>query len=145
MTLIEVAAVIVVLALSVPPAVAFMNDAANRRIDSVMVQRCNAWATAILEQAISDAVTADPGSNVATYVETATTGLRARMASIDPAYTGLGMSWTMTLGSSLVGPNGTATGNAAQDKFRIITVTISFKNSAGATINVPFDVMVSVP
>lgn len=142
-TLIEAVVVVVVIAISVPPTLMWLDESAARRTDAVMIMRANALATAVLEQALADAVTTDIGLHVPAYLDTPGTGLRARLASLTAPYSAVGMSWTLDAGAK-VGPLGVATGTVA-DAFRVVTATVSYTDSTGAAVSVPISTMVAVP
>ena len=84
-TLLEAIIVVLVLALSVPPTVAWLGDSAARRADSVNAVRASALATTVMETILADASSTSPSlgfgafANSAAYLDTASTGLRARL------------------------------------------------------------------
>lgn len=133
-TLLEAVVVIIVLAIAVPPTVSFLNQSAAMRADAVNTQRATTFAQGVMESVLADVNSSSTGlgynalSNVTTYLDTPTTGLRARIAGMTNLYTGMGMSFNVSA-SSQVSSSGTATGNTSLDVFRIVTVTVTYPSA----------------
>ena len=128
-TLIEAVVVVLVLAIAVPPTISGMMGSATRRADAIQITRATALAASVLDQIMCDAITVDIGLSPTNYVDTAVTGLRARVAGTTSLYTNLGMSYTVTIGPK-VGSSLVATGLVATDLFRQVTVAASYTDSA---------------
>lgn len=140
-TLMEAIAAIVVLGVIVPPSVSMLRTAAVARSGSIDTIRATWLANGVLEQVIADvsSPTSSLGmsalANSSTYVDTATTGLRARMAAVTAGYPST-FSWTLTIGS-LVSASGSSTGSAAADVYRYVQVNVTWPTPHGSkTLNV---------
>ena len=133
-TLIEAVVVIVALALIVPPSVAWMNRAGQDRVDAVNATRASFLASAVLEQVMADVTSPATGlgfgalASSATYLNTANTGLYARLTGLTSSYASAGLSYTVTIGS-LVDQTGAVNGTPALNTFRVVTVTVTFPAS----------------
>ena len=126
--------VILVLALAVPPTIAFLDQSASARADAVNTTRATTLAQCVMENVLADASSTAPGlgytafADMATYRNTPTTGLRDRISPMTGLYTGMGMAYTVSA-SAPVSSSGTATGVIAQDIFRVVTVTVTFESA----------------
>lgn len=135
-SLLETLAVMVVLAIAVPPASMMLADAGRARRDAVMMARATWLATGVLEHVLADVNSPAAGlgfdalDDSATYLDDATTGLYARLDSMMSFYDALGLSATVTIGP-LADASGAVTGDADQDLFRTITVNVSWTDSKG--------------
>jgi len=135
-TLIEVIVIVATLAIAAPPALIALRETAGQRADSVSVARATSLAAAVLEQIIADSASDEGGLGFSAfadetgYVESATTGLRDRLAWVSAPYEDAGMSYEVSF-SGLVGPSGSATGNPTQDVFRRVTVTVTYPSVGG--------------
>ena len=102
--------VVVVLALAVPPTLSWMAQSADERADQVNSIRAITLAQGVLENIMADSMSASAGlgfsafANSATYVDTPTTGLRARLSSVSSPYESLGFSYSITIGALMVLP-----------------------------------------
>ncbi len=147
-TLVEVVVVVVLLAIAVPPTVLWMNDASATRADAVNATRATMLATVVLETIEADVASPAPSlgfaalANSNAYLNTGTTGLRARIATWSTPYEALGMSYTVTI-SGLVGPSGAATGNATVDVFRTILVRVTAPSAQASAMTMDFTTMVA--
>lgn len=147
-SLLEAVAMIVVLAVAVPPAMIWVNQSTALRADAANMSRAVALATTVTEHILADAVSTGPGlgfsafSNPTTYVETPGTGLRARLNAFTSLYTSIGFNYSVSIGG-LVGPSGTATGDSSRDVFRLVTVTVSFPSAFGGSATVTTSAMTS--
>jgi len=139
-TLVESIIVVVVVALLVPPAVSMLREAQVARVDSANAVRASVLCGAVLEQVLADASSPAPSlgmsafSNSSAYLDTPTTGLRARLSSVTSAYTTLGISWSLTIGDP-VAASGVADSNAALNIYRAVTVTASWNSARVGTRN----------
>lgn len=137
-TLLEAIVVIIVLAIAVPPTVAFLDQSAAQRADAINTQRAVTLAQCVMETVLADINSASPGlgytalADMNTYVESPTTGLRVRIGDATDLYTGMGMSYGVAA-SAPVASTGASTGNAATDLFRVVTVTVSFPSAQQAS------------
>lgn len=146
--LLETMIAIVMLAFVVPATVAWMQDAAADRADAVNSLRASAYATAIAEHIIADAVSTAPAlgmdafTDPTAYLDTPDTGLRARMIATGAAYQMLNFNFDVAIGS-LVGPEGVATGDPQLDVIRPITVTVRFAGARGRTLSLAINLLVA--
>jgi type II secretory pathway pseudopilin PulG len=137
-SLLEAVVVVLALALSVPATVAWLGESAARRADAVNALRASALATTVMETVMADAASDAPGlgfaafENTAAYLDTARTGLRARIAPLTRAYTDLGFSYEVTF-SALVDATGNVNTNPAMNLFRRVTVTVSYSSAQSST------------
>ncbi|HEX2837653.1 MAG TPA: prepilin-type N-terminal cleavage/methylation domain-containing protein [Phycisphaerales bacterium] len=133
-TLLEALVVIIVLAIAIPPTVAFLDQSAAQRADAINTQRATTLAQCVMESVLADVNSTSPGlgyaalADINTYVDSPTTGLRVRAADATDLYTDIGMSYSVTA-SAPVSSTGASTGNAATDLFRTVTVTVSFPSA----------------
>jgi prepilin-type N-terminal cleavage/methylation domain-containing protein len=137
-TLVESIIVVVVVALLVPPSVSMLQSAQTSRVDSANTLRASVLAGAVMEQVIADASSPAASLGMAafaapsTYTDTATTGLKARLAAVTSAYQAQGLTWSLSIGG-LVSKTGTANADSAQNIYRAVTVTVTW-NSARAGV-----------
>jgi type II secretory pathway pseudopilin PulG len=135
-TLIESVVIVVVLAISLPATLTWLDQANMRRVDAVNSTRATAMATSVMEHVLADVASKNASlgfgalANSATYLNTPVTGLTARLSTFASLYTSMGFSYAVNIGA-LVDKTGTTTGNGAQDIFRVITVTVSFTGADG--------------
>lgn len=135
-TLLEAVAAIVVLGVLVPPSVSMLRTAAVTRAGSIDTMRATWLAQAVMEQVIADVSSPATGMGMSaltsssTYVDTATTGLRARLVGVTAGYPS-GFTWTLTIGG-LVGPAGTATGSSTTDIYRYVRVNVTWATPHGS-------------
>jgi type II secretory pathway pseudopilin PulG len=147
-TLIEAVIVVVALAISLPATLVWLNEANARRVDSVNNTRATALATLVMEQVLADVSSKNASlgfaalANSATYLNTAGTGLVARLSTMTSLYTGMQMTYSVTIGT-LVSSSGVATGNTAQDLFRNVNVVVTFNGADGAQRTVSVQSMVT--
>ncbi len=137
-TLMEALVVIIVLAIAVPPTVSFLNQSSAMRADAINTQRATTLAQGVMESVLADVNSTSTGlgysalANMPSYLDTPTTGLRARITGMSGVYTGTGMSYSVSA-SGQVSSSGSATGNASQDVFRIVTVTVTYPSAQQST------------
>ncbi|HYE61438.1 MAG TPA: type II secretion system protein [Phycisphaerales bacterium] len=147
-TLIEAVVVVLALSISLPTTLIWLGEANQRRADSVNTTRATALGTLVMEQVLADVSSKSAGlgfsalANSATYLNTATTGLVARLSSITSLYTGMGINYGVTIGG-LVDKSGAATGVTSQDLFRSVTVTVTFTGSDGSARTLSLQSMVT--
>ncbi|MFG0245830.1 MAG: prepilin-type N-terminal cleavage/methylation domain-containing protein [Phycisphaerales bacterium JB052] len=147
-TLIEVVIAVIVLAISVPPTLNLMDSAASGRADAINTTRATLLATSVLETITADLSSNDPGlgfdalSDAGAYLDTANTGLKARLESTLEPYTSAGFTYSVSIGT-LVSSDGTVSADADDNIFRIITVRVVFPSASTASYELPISVMVS--
>lgn len=146
-TLIEAVAVVLVLALVVPPTLGWMQASADRRADSVAAMRATTLATLVIENVIADAASTAPGLGFAalatptTYLDTPTTGLRARLESLTSGYEAQGMSYSVEVGA-LVDSTLSVNADAAANLFRVVTVRVTCPSATGPAFVITVPVVV---
>jgi hypothetical protein len=144
-TLIEAVAVVLVLALIVPPTLGWMQGTAARRADAVAAMRATTLATAVVETVMADVASSAPGmgfaalATPATYIDTPVVGLRARLASVTGVYEAQGLTYTVEIGA-LVNSSLAVDADAALNLFRVVTVRVTAPSATGA----PFEIVVPV-
>ncbi len=149
-SLLEVIAVVIALAFAVPTMLAWFNDSATSQIDAVNINRASTLATAVMEHVIADVASNQSGQgftalgNRITYLDTPSTGLRARIATIAAPYESIGFSWDLTIGS-LTDYRGTASGDVRLDVFRLITVNVTLPSARGGTLTLPVSFRLTDP
>lgn len=147
-TLIEAVVVVVVLAVSVPPTVAWLNDAAGRRADAVNSVRAAALATCVLENVLADASSSAAGlgfgafANPPAYLDTPATGLRARLATQTQGLESIGFTYGVEIGP-LVDSTGVVNAAPANNLFRRVRVTVSMPRAEGPPAAVAVEAMVT--
>lgn len=124
-TLAEAAIVTMVLALTVPPAVAMLSEVGRGQADAVQAARATTLAQSLLEQVVADTMSDDAAFGFAGLDDAAAyeSGLRTRLAGVVVPAETAGLSWGIVIGP-LVSASGSATGDTAQDVFRLVTVTV---------------------
>lgn len=146
-TLIEAVLALVVLSISLPPALVLMSDGARAKADAVQVERAVWLATAVMEHIAADVASSDPAlgfsslADANTYLGTPTTGLTARLALIDTFYQGFGLTYIIAI-SDMVSQSGSAMGDSTVDVYRIVTVTVSWMGAHGS-VDFPVSRMVT--
>lgn len=143
-SLIEAVAVVLVLAIAVPPTISMTLESANRRADAIAITRATTLASAVMDQILCDAVTDDLGANVPAYLETPSTGLRARLAPVASIYTDQGFTFEVSM-SGLMDRSLTASGDPARDLYRTVDVTVRYVDSTGAARAIPVTTVISLP
>src|SRR5690606_26954780 len=86
----------------------------------------------------------DALADSAGYLDAVNTGLRARLETELLEYEAIGLDSQITIGP-LIALSGTATGDPAQDIYRRITVTVSYRSASAAGREVPFELLVTDP
>src|SRR5262249_24782175 len=104
-SLVEVLADVVVLSVALPPSLGVIMDATVARRDSALATRAAFLATGVLEHILADVNSADASlgfsalSNSAAYLDTAATGLRARVQPMADQAAQYGVQYTVTIGA----------------------------------------------
>ncbi len=139
-TLLEAVLVVVLLGIAVPPALSLMRAAAAPRADAVNAARASALAAGLLEQVLADRAAPGVGpQGIAASGYDA--DLAQRAAALIAPYEALGFSWSLGV-SEPVGPEGAATGDPQQDRFRVVTVRVAYPLAGGGRIEMPVAAMV---
>lgn len=147
-TLIEAVTVVLVLALAVPPAVAWLDEAVSARADSVNATRSAALAAAVMEHILADCSTDAPGLGFAalasgpTYLSAPGTGLYARMTPISELYAPMGFVYDADIGP-LIDAEGLVNADPSRNVFRVVTVTVHFPGASGGMLELAVSAMVS--
>lgn len=149
-TLIEAMLAVVVLSLLVTPSIAMLRDAAMARVEATQNTRASVLAGAVLEQVVADASSSASSlgmvvfADSSAYLNTATTGLVARLSPITSHYASIGLSWSLNI-SALVSSNGVATGDTTKDVYRYIKVTVTWTSArtSGVTKSMSTGVLVT--
>jgi type II secretory pathway pseudopilin PulG len=143
-TLIEAVTIVVIIALTVPPTVMFLESATARRADAVQAQRATTMGQAVMDFVLADVSSNQPelGFGALADMTAYETSLRSRLRPVSDHYDTMGFVYDINA-SALVSSSGSATGNPASDVFRIITVTVTAPSAQGAGINVDFSMLVS--
>jgi type II secretory pathway pseudopilin PulG len=139
-SLIETVLVVAVIAIAVPLSTRMMSDAAADRADGVNALRAGTLAEAVLEFVIADAQSGSPGlgaaglADAAAYLDAPSTGLRARLDPVASMYTDLGFSYTLEIAPP-VSSSGIASGDPARDRYRPVSVTVSWPSARGGSLS----------
>ena len=135
-TLIEAVVIVVILAIALPVTLTTLEEANQRRVDSVNTTRATALATCVMEHVLADVASRNASlgfaalANSSAYLNTAGTGLVPRLTAFTAPYTAMGFSYSVTIGS-LVSKNGAASGVPANDVFRRVMVGVTFTGADG--------------
>ena len=146
-TLIEAVLCVVVLGLAVPPALELMQSAAEHRADGVNTGRATVLSGLVIETVLADVASGSQGlgfealADPSSYLEAPDTGLYARLDGLVDPYERVGMTYSVTV-SDLISADGTESSDDAENIFRLVTVTVGYPSSAGATWELPVSVMV---
>ncbi|MCW5777682.1 MAG: hypothetical protein KIS87_14695 [Phycisphaeraceae bacterium] len=147
-SLIEVVVVVVVLGIAVPPSVVVVQEAMLVRTDAVQITRATALAQSLVEHVLADAYSDAPGlgysalADTNAWLNTPSTGLRARAADTTSLYENLGFSYTIDV-TPPHAASGAATGDPGLDLFRTVTVTVTWTRATGGTQSLPISVVVA--
>ncbi|MHA7812685.1 MAG: type IV pilus modification PilV family protein [Phycisphaerales bacterium] len=147
-SLIEVVIAVIVLSIAVPPTLNLMDSAGAGRADAINTTRAALLATSVLETVTADVNSQAHGlgfealGDAATYLDTPSSGLYARLESATDSYTSAGLTYTVTIGG-LVSADGTVSADADDNIFRVVTVRVGFTAASSASYQVPFRTMVS--
>lgn len=145
-TLIEAVVAMVVLALAVPVGLSMMRDAAVARMSNARTSQAFWLASAVTEQVMADLDSSDAGlgfdalADASGYVNDAPDALRTRLSSVVADAEALGFSWDVTAGA-LVDATGATSGNADEDIYRVVTITVTWTNAMGQAQSLPLSVM----
>ena len=147
-TLIEVVAIVIILALAVPPSLMFMDQSTSRRADAINAMRATTLATLVMESILADVASTNASLGYAalasssTYLDTPTTGLKARISTLQSTYADMGMSYSVTIGSE-VNAAGIVSATLSDNVFRQITVTVTYPSASEDSASLSLVAMVS--
>lgn len=147
-TLVELVAVIVVLAVSVPVSVAMLRAQSAGSADAVQFARASALTTAVCEQIIADVASSDESlgfealGDSAAYLETAGTGLYDRLATATDAYEAMGFGYTVEIGPA-VDSGLSVSESESENIYRLITVRVTAPMAATASVEIPTALVVT--
>lgn len=137
-SLIEAAAVIVIVALIVPPVATMLTNSAGTRAERVSLARAAMLGDAVLETIVADAASDEPTlgfdalADSDEYVNGSGTGLRDRLSATAELYARYGLSYRVMIGP-LADASGQVTGDAGEDRFRLVTVIVTHPSRAGTS------------
>ena len=146
--LIEAVLVVMLLAIAVPPSMRFAEDIGTARTDAVLVERSAMLAQSVVEAVMADTYSDADGMGAAVlddlpgYLDDPVAGLRRRIEAVTAGHAAVGLSFDVGA-EDAVSADGTATGDAALDRYRPVTVTVRVPLSTGA-LDVPVSTMIDV-
>lgn len=149
-TLIEAVVVIVVLAVSLPPTIMWLDASTSRQADAASATRATFLATAVLESIKADVASTTPGlgfaamADQAAYLDTSFTGLRARLNPVVQPMLDMGLEYDVTIGA-LVNENAVVDASPAKNLFRIVTVTATAPSASGPDMIIEISCVVATP
>lgn len=149
-TLLEAVIVIVVLAVSLPPTIMWVDASTSRQADAASATRATFLATSVLENIKADVASTSPGlgfaalASSATYIDAPSTGLRARVDSMVEPLLNAGLSYEVSIGT-LVNETGVVDASAARNIFRVVSVTATAPSASGAPISIEVSCVVTAP
>jgi hypothetical protein len=140
--------IVVILAIALPVTLTTLDEANQRRVDSVNTTRATALATCVMEHVLADVASKNASlgfgalANSNAYLNTAGTGLVPRLSAFTAPYGAMGFSYSVTIGP-LVSKSGAATGVPANDVFRRVTVSVTFAGADGTARVLNIDSLVT--
>lgn len=147
-TLIEAVAVVVVLALAVPPVLGWMDRASREQADAIAAARGTLLAQSVLEQVLADCAATGEISfdslGEPDYLTRAVGGLRPRLDPIAQTFASAGVEYDVVIGP-LVAASGATTGQPERDIFRRVTVTATAPSATGPSLAISIEAMVCAP
>ncbi len=152
-SLVEAIAAMVIISITAPTAMVYLNDAARNRIDAAQSTRAAWLAQTILEECAADAASSDPIINFDAMANAAQyrTSLASRLASdITDQYAKYGMSWSITTQPVVVAPvagghRATAQPGLADPDFRQIEVTVQWRSASVGDRSITVECVVARP
>lgn len=148
-TLVEVMALLIVVAIAVPP-LAALSAQSSRALAEERRYFHSAWlATAVLEQIRADALSEDAAMSLeamsdAAYLSAPATGLRDRLSETVSAYEDEGLSYEVTF-DDVRDATGAAIGAGERSATRLVTVEVLYASQDGREIRAPFSTVVGAP
>ena len=147
-SLIEAVVVVLALAIALPTTLVWLENANDRRAESVHQTRATALATLVMEHVLADVSSKSSGlgfsalADSAAYLDTAVTGLKARLSPVTSLYSGMNLTYDVTIGG-LVDKSGVTTGSTTQDVFRTVSVAVTYSAADGTPRTVTVQSMVT--
>lgn len=149
-TLIEAVVVIVVLAVSLPPTIMWLDQSAKRQADAASATRATFLATSVLESIKADVASTVPGlgfaalANKTVYLDSPVTGLRARLHIMLQPMLDMGLEYDVSIGP-LINEVGVVDANASKNIFRIVTVIVTAPSASGLAMSIEVSCVVAAP
>lgn len=152
-SLVEAIAALVIISITAPTALVYLNDAAGTRIDAAQITRA-AWLTrTILEECAADAASedADVGFDAMRNAAAYKARLRARVEpELEDSYDRYGLTWDLAIDAVIVTP--LQGGHRAQIRpgqadadYRRIEVTVRWSDSRGKAKQLAVETVVARP
>ncbi len=147
-TLIEVVTMVIVLAIAVPPTLEILMSNTASRANVINTGRATMLASNVLEGVLADVSSSDDSlgfealADPSVYLDTPTTGFYSRMSTATQSFTSRGMTYSVQIGE-LVAADGMVSGDAGDNVFRTVTVTVTYPSADGAAYTLPVSLMVS--
>ncbi len=147
-TLLEAIVVVLVLAIAVPASMTMISAGNESRRQSADVSRAITLASCVAEQVFADATSTDEDlgfdafADASAYLTTPTTGLYDRLDAVSSVYTDAGMTYAVTIGN-LANASGVVTGDANQDVFRTVVITVTFDDPDGNSLSLPVSLVLT--
>lgn len=135
-SLIEAVACMVALSIAVPACMFPLRDAAAARVSALQTERAATLSGAVLETLLADVASADPNlgfdalAQANSYLNASGDGLYDRLEAVSDLYAEHGLRYSVAIGP-LVSASGVATGDADQDAYRWVSVTVRWRNTKG--------------
>ncbi|MEM1331462.1 MAG: prepilin-type N-terminal cleavage/methylation domain-containing protein [Planctomycetota bacterium] len=137
-SLIEAVAVVVVVAIAVPPALHALGGTTDARINALTTDRASCLAVAVLERITADIYAGEDAglgyaalADAESYLNDEIDGLFARMGWLMEPYHDAGLTVSVDIGEAQ-SEDGTVSGDPAQDVFRTLTVRVGFEAANGS-------------
>ena len=149
-TLIEAVIAMIVLSVAVPATLALVHDATVVRAESAMSTRASWLGSMLCEQILADVASASPELGMTAleddrvYLDDPDTGLFARLGSAMQDYVDQGLEAAVQIGP-LVSQSLSPTGEADQDIYREVVVTVSWNTVRGEERTAPITFLVTDP
>lgn len=149
-TLIEAVAVVLVLAISIPPTISWMSETSARQADAINLTRATTLASTVLEQVLADGRSSAAGlgfsafNDTSAYLDAPTVGLRARLSSTTSLYTSMGFTYEVGF-TGLISPSGVASADTAKNVCRRVDVGVKFPSASGPERTVSISALLTSP
>lgn len=146
-SLLECVFVVVILSLTVPVSVMFLDQRTSERQDTLQYARASTLAQSVLENVLADVSSKDSSLGYtalasSTYLDAPTTGLYARLNSIITLYSDMGITLDVKISPESTS-TGVVSGTPANNVFRTVKVTATFTNSMSESADVELSAMVT--
>ncbi|KAA0215992.1 MAG: hypothetical protein DYG94_09875 [Leptolyngbya sp. PLA3] len=145
-SLIEAAIIVVMIGIAAPPAARMLVDAAGERSDRVLISCATTYAAAVIEQVMADVSAGglDVLADEDAYLDAGGTGLWDRLAWVSEPFEARGLSADLSI-SDLVARDGEVSGDAEDNLFRVVIVTVNIPTGDGQVLELPVSVMLGEP